>query len=122
MQIGKLATATGLSRDTLRFYEERGLIRSSRGSNGYRIYAGETVQMVGYIRTAQKLGFSLHEIGDSLPALWDAPQPAQAVAALLAGKVTMIDQKIAELHALRQELMDRRPADCPLTQAASRST
>ncbi|MCR6478882.1 MerR family transcriptional regulator [Variovorax sp. ZS18.2.2] len=123
MQIGTLASATGLSRDTLRFYEERGLIRAERSSNGYRVYAQETVQMVGYIRTAQKLGFSLHEIGDNLPALWDSPNPDQAVASLLADKVAVIDRKIAELNALRQELLERVPASCPMAQApGSRSS
>lgn len=52
MQIGTLASETGLSRDTLRFYEDRGLIRSTRSVNGYRTYTPETVQLVGYIRTA----------------------------------------------------------------------
>ncbi|MCY1209148.1 HTH-type transcriptional regulator CueR [compost metagenome] len=118
MQIGQLASATGLSRDTLRFYEERGLIRAQRGSNGYRVYAKETVQMVGYIRTAQKLGFSLHEIGDNLPAVWESAAPDHAIAALLADKVAVIDQKIAELNALRQDLLARVPAGCPMAQAA----
>ena len=114
MRIGSLATASGLSRDTLRFYEERGLIRCARGSNGYRIYHPETVQVLGYIRTAQKLGFSLNEIGASLPALWDSPAPDQAVAALLMEKVAIIDQKIAELAKLKQELLERATSACPL--------
>ena len=115
MRIGNLAEASGLSRDTLRFYEERGLIRSERSSNGYRLYRDETLQLLGYIRTAQKLGFSLNEIGASLPALWDAPEPDQAIAALLRDKVAIIDQKIAELVQLKQDLLERAGAACPLT-------
>ena len=114
MRIGNLAEASGLSRDTLRFYEERGLIRSERSSNGYRLYRDETLQLLGYIRTAQKLGFSLNEIGASLPALWDAPEPDQAIAALLRDKVAIIDQKIAELVQLKQDLLERAGAACPL--------
>ena len=117
MRIGSLAAASGLSRDTLRFYEERGLIRSVRGSNGYRIYQAETVQLLGYIRSAQKLGFSLNEIGASLPALWEAPEPDQAVAELLMEKVAIIDQKIAELGDLKRELLERATAVCPLLNA-----
>ena len=41
MQIGELATATGLSRDSLRFYEKRGLLRARRDANGYRNYPPE---------------------------------------------------------------------------------
>jgi DNA-binding transcriptional MerR regulator len=114
VRIGNLAEASGLSRDTLRFYEERGLIRSARGSNGYRIYRPETLQLLGYIRSAQKLGFSLNEIGASLPALWDAPEPDRAVAALLRDKAAIIDQKIAELVLLKQDLLQRAAAACPL--------
>lgn len=117
MRIGSLAEASGLSRDTLRFYEERGLIRSARGSNGYRIYQPETLQLLGYIRSAQKLGFSLNEIGASLPALWDAPEPDQAVAALLGEKAAIIDQKIAELVQLKQDLLQRAALVCPLANA-----
>jgi DNA-binding transcriptional MerR regulator len=76
------------------------------------------VQVLGYIRTAQKLGFSLNEIGASLPALWEAPEPDQAVAELLMEKVAIIDQKIAELSDLKRELLERATAACPLLNAS----
>lgn len=114
MKIGDLAKAAGVSCDTLRFYEKRGLIRAIRGSNGYRRYAAETVDLVGYIRTAQRLGFSLAEIGESLPLLWNADNPDAAVAALLADKVTVIDTRIAELEALKKDLLERVRQVCPL--------
>lgn len=117
MRIGSLAAATGVSRDALRFYEERKLIRSTRSENGYRVYAPEIVQLVGYIRTAQRLGFSLAEIGESLPALWSADKPDQAVAQLLADKVKVIDQRIEELLGLKQDLLQRIALTCPLTAA-----
>jgi DNA-binding transcriptional MerR regulator len=126
MQIGDLASATGLSRDTLRFYEQRGLIASTRTPAGYRVYAPETVPLVAYIRTAQRLGFSLAEIGAHLPELWNAAEPSAAIAALLAEKVALIDAKIGELAALKQALLDRVTAQCPLqrqpAQAARRET
>lgn len=114
MQIGTLASETGLSRDTLRFYEQRGLIRSTRSANSYRTYAPETVQLLGYIRTAQRLGFSLSEIGESLPALWNAAMPDAAIAALLLEKVTVIDRKIEELIFLKKDLLERAAQACPL--------
>lgn len=116
MKIGELAQAVGVSCDTLRFYEKRGLIRSTRENNGYRRYAPETVQIIGYIRTAQKLGFSLAEVGDSLPALWHAENPDAAVAQLLTEKVQAIDMRIAELKRLKKELLQRVAQVCPLTQ------
>ena len=56
MLIGELATASGLSREALRFYEQQGLIRARRLDNGYRDYPPEVVTLVQYIRTAQQLG------------------------------------------------------------------
>lgn len=115
MRIGNLAQAAGVSCDTLRFYEKQGLIRSTRASNGYRLYAPETAQLVTYIRTAQKLGFSLTEIGKSMPAIWSAPDPDAAVAELLAEKVKVIDERIAELQHLKKELLERVRQQCPLS-------
>ena len=62
MQIGTLSALTGLSRDSLRFYEKRGLLQARRAANGYRDYPEEAVQWLGYVRTAQQLGFTLAEI------------------------------------------------------------
>lgn len=114
MRIGELAQATGVSCDTLRFYEKRGLIRALRSANGYRRYAPETAQLVAYVRMAQGLGFSLAEIGDNLPALWESPAPDGAIARLLADKVSVIDARIADLQALRQGLLERIRMSCPL--------
>ena len=118
MRIGSLASATGVSCDTLRFYEKRGLIRAARSQNGYRLYAPETAQLVGYIRTAQKLGFSLAEIGQSLPALWSTDKPDQAVAQLLADTVRAIEMRIEELQDLKRDLLTRIAQVCPLAGGA----
>ena len=115
MKIGQLATASGVSRDTLRYYEKLGLIRAVRGENDYRSYAPETAQLVAYIRTAQSLGFSLAEIGTSLPALWGAEEPDQAVAQLLIEKVSAIEQRISALQSLRHDLLERIGQICPLS-------
>ena len=114
MLIGELATASGLSREALRFYEQQGLIRARRLDNGYRDYPPEVVTLVQYIRTAQQLGFTLAEIGDRLPAIWDAAEPGPALAQVLAAKLREIDERIAALQALRQTLAERVTTDCPL--------
>ncbi|MCF8177427.1 MAG: MerR family transcriptional regulator [Sulfuritalea sp.] len=115
MKIGELAALSGVSRDALRFYEGRGLIQSRRLENGYREYPPETMELLAYIRTAQRLGFSLAEVGESLPALWSAQKPDQAVAELLTQKIGAIDQRIAELKALKRDLVKRVAQTCPLT-------
>ncbi|SDV05797.1 MerR family transcriptional regulator [Pseudomonas mucidolens] len=114
MRIGELAQASGVSRDTLRFYEQRGLIAAQRSANGYRHYPADMLQLVLYIKTAQRLGFSLGEIGSSVAALWHAPDPDSAVTQLLQDKLMLIDTRIRELGHLRLELQQRLGQRCPL--------
>jgi DNA-binding transcriptional MerR regulator len=114
MRIGELAQASAVSRDTLRFYEQRGLIAAQRSANGYRDYPAEMVQLVLYIKTAQRLGFSLGEIGSNVAGLWKATDPDSAVTRLLQDKLTLVETRIAELGELRQELQRRLRQSCPL--------
>lgn len=114
MRIGELAQACAVSRDTLRFYEQRGLIAAQRSANGYRHYPAQMVQLVLYIKTAQRLGFSLGEIGASVAGLWQASDPDSAVTQLLQDKLTLIETRMAELGALREELQQRFSQSCPL--------
>ena len=114
MRIGELAQASQVSRDTLRFYEQRGLIAARRSANGYRDYPADMVQLVLYIKTAQRLGFSLGEIGSSVAALWQAPDPDSAVTQLLQDKLNLIENRITELGQLRNELQQRLGQRCPL--------
>jgi DNA-binding transcriptional MerR regulator len=117
MQIGEVASATGLSRDTLRFYEKRGLLRARRSANGYRDYPPEAVDWLRYIRLAQTLGFTLTEIEADLPLLAQADGAAPQLRAALRRKLEDIDQRINGLQLLRGELARRLGEDmqaCPL--------
>lgn len=114
MQIGELAERSGLSRDTLRFYEKRGLIASLRRPNGYRHYPDETLMLLNYVRTAQRLGFSLAEIETELPAAGENLPGAARLADLLRHKISSIDSRIAELQGLRDDLATRLDLACPL--------
>jgi DNA-binding transcriptional MerR regulator len=111
MQIGELAEATGLSRDTLRYYEKRGLLAARRSGNGYRDYPEEAADLLRYIRMAQALGFTLQEIEADLPLLAaparDSEGTAAALRAALQAKMTEIDRRIDGLQALRGELAQR---------------
>lgn len=124
MLIGTLATLTGLSRDSLRFYEKRGLLQARRTDNGYRDYPAETVQWLGYVRTAQQLGFTLTEIAADMPLLAQGEEAGPALRAALARKLADIDARIAALQGLRAELAMRLAetpetgASCPLRPAA----
>ncbi|USX19120.1 MerR family transcriptional regulator [Oxalobacteraceae bacterium OTU3REALA1] len=117
MQIGEIANATGLSRDTLRFYEKRGLLRARRSPNGYRDYPPEAVELLRYLRLAQSLGFTLAEIEADLPLLAAPDASAGQLRVALKRKLADIDQRIDGLHSLRGELARRlgqEMAPCPL--------
>ena len=114
MRIGELAQASAVSRDTLRFYEQRGLIVAQRSANGYRDYPPEMVQLVLYIKTAQRLGFTLGEIGSSVGALWQSPNPDTTVTQLLQDMLKLVETRMAELGELRHKLQHRLGQRCPL--------
>lgn len=119
LRIGQLAQATGLTRDTLRFYERRGLLAARRGANGWREYPAQAVEWLRYLRVARGLGFTLAEIEAHLPLL-DAGAAEGSTAQLRAAlehKLAEIDARVAGLSALRAELarrLDEANADCPL--------
>lgn len=117
MQIGELAQTTGLSRDTLRFYEKRGFIRAHRRPNGYRHYPPETVQLLEFIAMAKSLGFTLAEIEAELPALADAGISQDRISAILETKIAAIDGRINDLRAMRTRLADTLASVCPLLAA-----
>ena len=114
MQIGELAERIGLSRDTLRYYEKRGLIRAHRRPNGYRHYGEDALFVLNYLKMAQTLGFTLAEIEAEIPNLSDEGITTERVAEVLRGKISMIDARIADLSALRHALAKQLDLACPL--------
>ena len=115
MKIGEVAAHTGVSVDALRFYEEKGLIKPHRAGNGYRHYPEQTLQLVGYIKLAQQLGFSLKEIGENLPLLWSSEgASSDLLAQLFREKIALLDDRIGQMQALRSLLAERAVQVCPL--------
>ena len=67
MRAGELAAATGVNRETLRYYERRGLLaRPDRSPGGHRLYAAEAVTRLRVVKAAQRLGFTLDEVRELL--------------------------------------------------------
>jgi DNA-binding transcriptional MerR regulator len=121
MRIGELAAATGLTRDTLRFYEERGLLAARRRANGYRDYPPEAVEWLCYLRSAQALGFTLADIEAGMPLLADPANAGAQLRAALERKLGDIDARIAGLVQLRAALagkIDDLGSECPLRPGA----
>lgn len=107
MKISELAQSTGVTADTLRYYEKQGLLNAPRRQgNGYRSYSAADAQRVRFVRSAQTLGFSLAQIREILPELDQGRMGRADIEARLNAKIAEIDARFAELRRLRQELVD----------------
>jgi MerR family redox-sensitive transcriptional activator SoxR len=107
LTIGEVAARSGVATSALRFYEERGLIRSERASSGHRRFNRPVIRRVAFIVFAQRVGLSLDEIGEELSKL-----PADRVptrhdwAKLSTSWSSRIDERIAELERLKEGLTE----------------
>jgi DNA-binding transcriptional MerR regulator len=105
MKIGEIASACGVSVDTIRHYEARGAIAAvPRDGSGYRDYPPGVIERVQMIRRALQLGFSLDELGRIFKQRAAGKAPCREVRALAERKLRDIETRIAELTALRASL------------------
>lgn len=106
MNIGAVAAETGISAKMIRYYEEIGLIQSSRSPNGYRSYQTQHIAALKFIKHARDLGFDFTQI-QALLTLWQNPQrTSREVKALTLQHIADLDQKINSLQQMRQTLAD----------------
>ncbi len=94
ISIGELSQITGVSRDTIRYYEKLGLLKQTeRAENNYRLFEKETsVAKLYFIKKAQKVDFSLPEIKSILEI--SASSPCGEVRHLLEQKIETVEQKL----------------------------
>jgi len=105
MQIGAAAQETGLTVDTIRFYEKAGLLNCPpRTEGGYRLFRLQDLQDLKFIRQAQQLGFSLQEIRELLFLQGGRIEACAHVRELLGQKLAMVRAKIEELRRLEETL------------------
>ena len=121
-QIGEVADRTGVTQRTLRFYEEKGLLRPpERMDGGFRLYSENDVTLIGYIKQLQDLlGFTLSEIKDMVEAeelqqqmvstrrpdreLPERLQRSDQILGALTKQLDVVDHKVEHLTLLRAEL------------------
>ena len=107
MRIGELAEAVGVNPKTIRYYEDIGLLPGpERTASGYRFYVPEDGDRIVFIKTAQRLGLSLAEIGEILAFRERGQRPCAYVLGVLERQVADVDRRIAELEQVRTELVD----------------
>jgi MerR family redox-sensitive transcriptional activator SoxR len=105
LTISEVSRRSGVAASALRFYEQRGLMKSERAGSGHRRYPRSVLRRIAFIVFAQKIGLSLDEVGGLLAKLPDNRVPERADWARLSGSWTKrIDERIAELERLRAGL------------------
>lgn len=108
MLIGQLVKQSGLSKDTIRFYEKQGLInvsRKERRENNYKEYSGEILERLLTIKRLKDFGFTLNEVADMLDMIEVNEATCNNVSHKISEKVELLDQKIKELIQIRTMLL-----------------
>lgn len=107
LRVGDVASRAGVSVDTVRHYERKGVLRNvSRDRSGYRRYPEDAVRRVLIIRRAIHLGFSLDELADIFRERAAGKPPCIRVRDLAGRKLVELDERIAALAALRGVLAE----------------
>ena len=106
MRIGQLAAQTGVTVQTIRFYERRGLLKNTeRLASGYRCYSTDAIQRIRFIKRSQELGYTLVEIASLLDLSETRPQNTAKARAIFETKIRQIEDKISDLQRMHDELI-----------------
>ena len=105
LTIGQLAERSGVATSAIRFYESRGLVSSVRTTGNQRRYPQSTLRRVAFIRTAQRIGLSLDEIGAALATLPEGRTPTKSDWHRLSNAWRpRLDEQIRRIELLRDRL------------------
>src|SRR5258708_32116031 len=105
MTIGRVANATGMSIDTIRFYERQGLIVAPRRNfSGYRNYSDDVLDRLHFIVDAKRLGFTLKEIKELLSQGVKSTAECGPVTRKAEAKLAEVNEEIIRLQRLRVTL------------------
>ncbi|MBB6556282.1 MerR family transcriptional regulator [Nonomuraea rubra] len=120
VKIGQVAQAAGVSVDTVRFYERRGILPTAeRRPSGYRVFNPTAVDRIQMAKALQELGFTLDEVVDALAAHDQGGATCDSERWRLEAVVDRIDARIAELtrarRAAAESLQDCHAGRCRLT-------
>jgi MerR family mercuric resistance operon transcriptional regulator/MerR family gold-responsive transcriptional activator of gol and ges genes len=130
LKIGQLAKQVGVNIETIRYYERRNLLGpTSRLPSGYRLYNHETQQRLQFIKNAQALGFTLHEIEELLDLQVSSKAHCGDVQRKAEAKLEHVEAKVRDLQALVRSLRNLirtcragQPTDrCPILQSLGKT-
>lgn len=105
LRIGEIAAQAGVSVDTVRHYERRGLLPApDRAANGYRLYPASMLRRLAVIQNALRCGFSLRELGAFFQRRQQNDPPCRDVRVAAGHKLERLDEEIRALAALRKTM------------------
>ncbi|MCW7554823.1 Cu(I)-responsive transcriptional regulator [Endozoicomonas gorgoniicola] len=105
MNISKVASITGLTSKTIRYYESIGLIPAARRQeNGYRDYSEQQVQELRFVQQARALGFSLDECRELLELNRNSQRRSADVKKIAGEKLADVESRIQQLEAMKSSL------------------
>lgn len=107
MTVSQLASRTGVSPDTVRYYEREGLLPPpARSAAGYRLFDEASLERIGFVRRAQDLGLRLREIRELLDVSDRGTCPCGHTLELLYARIAEVDAEMARLTELRSNLTE----------------
>lgn len=105
LRIGDLARKTGTKVETVRYYEQIGLLAApARTTGNFRAYSAEHLGRLSFIRRARELGFTLGQVRALLELSDQRNRSCDAVDAIAREHLTHVERKIEDLQALKGEL------------------
>ncbi|MCL4162976.1 UNVERIFIED_CONTAM: hypothetical protein GTU68_054156 [Idotea baltica] len=104
MNISEVATLSGLSVKTVRYYDEIGLVTANREDNGYRSYDDSMLKTLRFLQRSRSLGFSIEECRSLVSLYKDKKRASADVKRLAQARIGDIEKKIKELESLKQNL------------------
>ena len=109
MKIGELAQASQCSVETIRFYEKEGLLPNpARTEGNFRIYGTAHLQRLRFVRNCRVLDMSHGEIRALLHLADQPAESCSAVNAVFDDHIAHVDERIAELASLKEQLVSLR--------------
>ena len=121
MNIGDVASRSGLPAKTIRYYEDIGFVKPLRDTNGYRVFQEKELHKLTFLNRARALGFTIEDCRALLALYEDETRSSSDVKRIANEHLQQIDAKITNLKAMRNALShlieecagDHRP-DCPI--------
>lgn len=123
LTIGKLASASNVNIETVRFYERKGILKQPKKQGAFRYYPEEYISRIRFVKRSQELGFTLKETQELLDLKIKEQSKCSDVLSKTEEKIQEINQKISDLKKMKKSLKslancceDRNQplSDCPI--------